>query len=236
LCTDIAITKVIPLPLGITFANPEPLTRVEYTTEFLEWFSKSIEYETWSGTGHSASLWLHGGPADGKTVAATYVLESLPNQYPYDKPWDVASIFCTDKDSEIGLVASLAYQLLGRNERAQAAQETKQFKDLKKKLKPDPDKETFEDSSLVKIWWQLLQLSIMTMPRYEIAIIIDGIDKIGNDASSSFLKQFVLLQKRIQSKIMMRVLISSRPFSDIRQALTHYPSIEKGKERRGKRR
>jgi hypothetical protein len=195
--------------------------------ESLEWLSKSPEYETWKNNKSSASLWLHGAPGDGKTFAAAYVLKSLSRQLIYTKKRLVASIFCSSNDSDIGLVTALALQLILQDkDQAYAAQEIMAITDFQKNKHVDKE--------IDRNMWKLLETLIITGPNYETVIIIDGIDELSISMRTSFLENFCALQANIQGSMVIRVLISSRPYPDIKKVLGHYPNIERDKERKGK--
>jgi Cdc6-like AAA superfamily ATPase len=184
----------------------------------LEWFTKSPEFKMWKEKGHCALLWLYGAPGDGKTVVMSYVRKRLPNHYGYAKRLDVASLFCSADHTENCLVASLVFQLIRNDLRAQAA---------KTKIK------SWSGLPTTKNLWELLETLINGVSAFETVLLIDGIDALKPDSRSSFLTNFLALEKQVQSGAIIRVLISSRPFSDIQVALAHYDSIEREKERKG---
>lgn len=207
--------------------SADPLCDNSVVEESLEWFTKSPEYEMWINNKDGASLWLHGRPCDGKTFTAAYILKSLGSRYLYTKKRDVVSIFCSSDDSEIGLVTSLAFQLIRKNKyRAQVAQEEMPITNILKGKQADQEfKQTM---------WELLEILFLVGPNYEAVIIIAGIDKLSLSTRSSFLNNFLELQKTVQGCATIWVLMSSRTYPDIEKALTHYSSIEKDKERKGK--
>ena len=82
------------------------------------------------------------------------------------------------------------------------------------------------------IIWHLLATSIRTCA-HETIIIIDEFDSLNAKIRSSFLSSFLRLQKDLQRDPTIRVLISSRTYPDIEQALGDYSSIEKDKEMKG---
>jgi Cdc6-like AAA superfamily ATPase len=180
----------------------------------------------WKEKEQCTFLWLHGRPGDGKTITASYVIKNLWRHYGYAKDWDIASIFCSRDDCETGLVASLAFQLIQKNYlRAQVAQTKIPITNFQGNR--------LSDKEPIRELWLLLEASIVAASAYETVVIIDRVDVLRPDIRSSFLSNLVGLEKRIQSKTIIRVLISSRPYRDIGQTLAHYSSIEKGKERKG---
>jgi Cdc6-like AAA superfamily ATPase len=221
---------ILPPDMKLAESNPPVSTitlcdNLEFE-ESLEWFTKSPEYRTWSTNEDEASLWLHGRPAEGKTSTAAYVLKSLEKGY-HPKGWAVASIFCSSNDSEVGLVTSLAFQLIRRNDdRAQVVQEKMPITNIQKYERIGQE---FERNM-----WQLLETSIMAGTNYETIIMIDGLDTLSVHKRSSFLDNFLKFQKHVQRSTTIRVFISSRTYPDIEEALAHYSSIEKDKERKGK--
>lgn len=192
--------------------------------ESLEWFTESPEFQMWKKKEHCALLWLYGSPGDGKTVVMSYVRKHLLNHYGYAKKLDVTSIFCSADHTENCLVASLAFQLIRNDLRAHAA---------KTKIKSWPGLPSGREST--NHLWELLETSITRLSAFETVFLIDGIDALKPDTRSSFLTNFLALEKQVQSSATIRVLISPRPFSDIRDALAHYASIERERERKGER-
>lgn len=73
------------------------------------------------------------------------------------------------------------------------------------------------------------------LPGREVIFILDGVDEIGAETRSQFLRSLHYLEKKTRGKAIIRVLISSRDYPDIRDALDHYSAIERGKEWKGKR-
>ena len=218
-------TNRIILPPGMKLAESNPpvstITLCD-TLEFeesLEWFTKSPEYRTWSTNEDDASLWLHGEPPEDNTSTAAYVLKRLEKGY-HPRGWAVASIFCSSSDSEVGLVTSLAFQLIRRNDdRAQVVQEKMPITNIQK----------YEPHM-----WQLLETSVIAGTNCGTIIMIDGLDTLSAHERSSFLRNFLQFQKHVQRSTTIRVFISSRKYPDIEAALAHYSSIEKDKERKGK--
>jgi hypothetical protein len=152
-----------------------------------------------------------------------YILKTLPQKYGYTENWDVVSALCSREDTELGLVASLVFQLIRSNKyRAQAVQSAYPVHDL------------VQNPSIgVRQLWMLLDASITECSNREVVILIDGLDELHNDYRTSFLTNFRVFETRVASTAGTRVLISSRAFADISDAFFNFPTIEPGKERRG---
>jgi Cdc6-like AAA superfamily ATPase len=180
----------------------------------------SFEYNQFRGS-YSGRLWLHGEQGDGKTVIMSYVLRNLSSNHHYTDKEDIASIFCSCNDSEEGVVASIAIQL------------------LKNKFRPNAPLSNFPVSTFQPghgrldfnhLLWRLLTGLIRANPTA--IFIIDGIDKLNFPVRSSFLDRFCKFEEELAST-KMRVLISSEKKDDIQNALSHFSSIDREKERRG---
>uniref|UniRef100_A0A8H7KD73 Nephrocystin 3-like N-terminal domain-containing protein n=1 Tax=Bionectria ochroleuca TaxID=29856 RepID=A0A8H7KD73_BIOOC len=196
----------------------------EYTNKIgLQWngILHASNPRTWKEKEHCAQVWLYGIPGDGKTVVMSYVQKRLLNHYGYAKKLDVTSIFCSADHTESCLVASLAFQLIRNDLRAHAA---------KTEIKSWPG--LLSGGNSTNHLWELLETLITRLSAFETVFLIDGIAALKRDTRSSFLTNFLTLEKQVQSNATIRVLISSRPFSDIQIALAHYASIEREQERK----
>ncbi|OBT95600.1 hypothetical protein VE01_05937 [Pseudogymnoascus verrucosus] len=107
---------------GVKLAKSEPpastmkeLCKSSSIRSSVKWLIDSSEYRVWKSAS-SARLWLHGEHGDGKTVIMSYIFRSLSRYALY--PDGIASVFCSCNDSEEGVVASMALQLLRNKNRA----------------------------------------------------------------------------------------------------------------------
>lgn len=190
----------------------------------MEWFTKSSELQNWKKGGSDGSLlWLHGHPKDGKTFTMSHVLSNLCHYFDYGRQRDAVAVFCTREYSEASLVASLVFQLVNNNLRADVAL---------KGVASWPTSLTEDD--LTKRLWKILDACIREVKAREAVFLIDGIDKLESTAGSSFLMNLVALHGSTQTCATNRVLISSRDYPHIRDVLSKFESIERGKEMRGK--
>lgn len=214
------------ITLPSRFRLPDQIGRSldNVTEESLEWFLKSPEFESWVSTDDSSHLWLHGLPGSGKSTVATYVRRVLSESESDSREKDIASIFCSrekDIETEIKMVWSLASQLSCRIDRASAKHNELAL--------PDITRASFGDE-LARDLWRLLEQIILLLPEDEAVFILDGIDEIPADTRSQFLLSLHHLERNLRGKAIVRILISSSDYPDIREALNHYPSIERGKE------
>ncbi|KFZ07221.1 hypothetical protein V501_06676 [Pseudogymnoascus sp. VKM F-4519 (FW-2642)] len=185
----------------------------------LAWFNNSIEYRDWKLSVRE-NLWLHGEPGDGKTVIMSYILRSLLGTLPPGKS-DLVSIFCSGNDSEEGVLTSIACQLLLKDK---VRAKTSQYQHFILKLQLGNERPYFNH-----ILWELV--TTLRKANGKTVFIIDGIDKLGVRARSSFLDRFGGLSKEDEN-LSIKVLISSAKNSDIQNVLRHYSSIDREKKRR----
>lgn len=219
--------KQISLPSTIRLADQTRDNLKGVTKESLEWFMDSPEFKSWISTDDSTFLWLYGLAGDWKSVVAMYTRQRFSESKEYWLERDVASIFCSREATEIGMVFSLASQLSSRIDRANAEQN--------KVALPEFPKDHSEETDLTRDIWKLLEALIVLLPEHEVIFILDGIDEIELNTRSQFLRSLHYLEKKTRGKPIIRVLISSRDYPDIRDALDHYSTIERGKEWKGKK-
>lgn len=193
------------------------------TTEMpVKWFIETPEFQEWEAKEHTALLWHHSGSGQGKTVIMSCLKENISDYFGYTKRPDVGAIFISpsSKVSEDCLVASLVFQLMKNNNRADyALRETRVWSASHNELKDH--------------MWELLETMIIEVPTRVTVFLIDGIDNLETETRSKFLRSLsCLVERQIQSKATLRVLISSNPRPDLRNSLSHYIRIEQGQERK----
>lgn len=221
------------LEFGVKAADSGPPSSVNpscgdpATKKSLEWLTKSPEYEMWENSKDGASLWLHGPPGNGKTFAAAYILKNPTRPLIYTKKRVVASIFCSSNDSDLGLVTSLALQLIPDNE-----DQIYTFQNNMAITKSQKYSQTTERLGIYI--WKLLETLIMARSKDEVVIIIDGIDQLRPSLRTAFLENFCALETKLERSVVIRTLISSRQYPDIKGILGHYPMIERDKGWKGK--
>ena len=218
--------KRIPIPSTVQLSNQSGSDLSDVTEESLEWFHDSPEFKSWISTDDSTCLWLHGRPGDGKTVVATYLRQSLSNPIDPSQKRDIASIFCSRGETEIGMVWSLATQLSFRIDQADA--------EPSKVALPGFSRDHSEEADLRLNIWKVLEALILLLPEHEVIFIIDGFDEIKARTRIRFLRSLHDLEKNIRGTAIIRILISCRDYPDIRDALGHCSTIERGKEWNGK--
>lgn len=205
---------------SLVLAKSEPSTSTKKLCESsniepsLTWFKDSTEYTNWR-VAEGAKLWLHGERGDGKTVIMSYILTNPSHRRNY------ASIFCNCNDSEEGMVASIVLQLLQNEDFVKAY--LSEFPNSRIRLSGGR-------LGFIHDLWGLLTSLIRHSP--DLSLIIDGIDILDSTVRSSFLGRLGTLQNELK-RINFRVLISSTKTDDIQNALSHYQSIDREKERRG---
>lgn len=190
--------------------------------ESIEWFTKSPEFNAWRDDAGFSLLWIHGPPACGKTTLLAYTLRRLPQYIKYTNNWDVAAIFRGRVTHSVNeLLASLAFQLINNSPRTEIPR-----KEVKSQLTLLTGRE------FTNYLRDLLKIAVTGKNIHETIFLIDGLDQYEAGIRSAFLSHLLALGKQAKQNISIRILISSRPYPDIQEALSHYPNIEPDKERR----
>lgn len=157
----------------------------------------------------------------------SYILGLSQSKLLPDEERYPVSIFCSRNDSEEGVVVSIALQLLRCKVRVKASKSRFHISKFHiSKSHPDDRRLAFN-----RLLWELLATLITCSS--EAVLIIDGIDKLESSVRRSFLDRFGKLEDEVMGTTDMRVLISSEKTDDIQNALSHYSSIDREKERRG---
>ncbi|KFZ01516.1 hypothetical protein V500_00731 [Pseudogymnoascus sp. VKM F-4518 (FW-2643)] len=186
----------------------------------LNWFMNSSEYRYWK-QGPESRLWQNGEQGDGKTVIMSYILRSqLQETLLVDEGLYHVSIFCSGNDSEEGVAASIAFQLLQYGGQAKVSRSNFPISNFQL----GGGRLDFN-----RLLWMLLSRLIINSP--QVILIIDGIDKLDFPVRSSFLDRFGKLERDVMGSH-MRVLISSTNNDGIQNSLSHYSSIDREEERR----
>jgi len=137
-------------------------------------------------------------------------------------------MFCTRSiSSESCIVATLAHQLLRKKHVSQEAVYS---------ILHDAgltSEEHWADRH-VDSWWDLLEALTMGMPGRKTIILIDGVDKLADRIRKAFLLDLNAFTKKLDdSNCYARLLLSTRRYPDIEAALSAWPTVEYGKERKG---
>jgi GTPase SAR1 family protein len=218
--------------------TPKHQTAVSRSSEMrisLNWFISSPEFEAWDSQ-KSTFLWLSGIPNSGKTVLSCYLVEYLKNRQTYKAERDVIAFFCSSGPENNRpriqiehILGSIASQLL-RCEEGRLDIASRQ-NPLSKFVPKHPPL-----ALPLGPLWKLVRDLITAISDREIVLILDGVDEIRpQETREIFLDGILKLWKHLQSKeqATVKIFVTSRPFSDIQQALTDLPNMEKDKERKG---
>lgn len=142
----------------------------------------------------------------------------------YAKNWDFATISCSGDQSENAILASLIHQLASKSKiRARST---------------GPILKSFDDSicgaKLSNHLWRLLETMVKGAPDCETVFLLDDIDRLENDTRPTFIRKLLELEENATaSGAVIRVLVSSRSFSNIQETLGRFKHIRPNKERLG---
>jgi hypothetical protein len=213
------------------------MEKLKIVPEDFNWFTKLPEYLTWSSASSSALLWYAGQPRSGKTTLLQALVVKLLDRQWRNREIDVVYFFCPESTSAeeatfeshilpATILRSLIGQLLSRDHHRIAELELESY------LLRDVD-------TRAEKLWELLELVIKAATGQEMYIIIDGVDKIKAvdqlkaEDLPNFLKGLLKLWRTLQSKAgpVAKFLITSRPYTEIRDFLKGVPVIDENTER-----
>ncbi|KAI1409855.1 hypothetical protein F5Y13DRAFT_202999 [Hypoxylon sp. FL1857] len=164
------------------------------------------------------------------SCAEFLILQNLQRHFGYARNCDLAAVFFSRGQTEDTILASIIFQLIKNESRAHSTQSIIDSQNLLlsgiKSQKP-----SITGIELSNHLWRLLEAVVKGAPGCETIFLLDGLDELKRDTRSTFLRNFLSLEKRTTSGgATIRVIISSKPYEDIREALAHYTSIEPHKE------
>ena len=164
-----------------------------------------LEFQEWEEANFSSSkiFWLHGKPAAGKSVLASYIINVLS-----DSNRECSYYFFKHGDSEAsslsGLLRSMAYQMASVNANVRnALHEMQQDEELK-----------FDTIDERAIWRKLFMARVFRTDFHQPHFwIIDGLDECKSCGA------FPNMLAKIEEKIPLRVLITSRRTPELEKLL-----------------
>ena len=211
-------------------------------TDFIRWLSDSSEV-----------LWLSGPAKTHLTDASSHIVD-LVKESPPNAPHLVLFFFCSTASAEtsvtITFVNTIIHQLVshlpqGKEEVTTAFLRSLLDTGLRGKSLSDPAPSRFRKDvsaeatakEVLKVssdgYWRALSAAIDVVHKQELSLIIDGLDKIG-DQKREFVTEIRAFIEHLREKLpTTRVLLTSRPQAEIKDILSGLRNIEYDKERKG---
>lgn len=191
-----------------------------------EWILETDELKAWSGKSpgscmdRSNILWLYGYPGIGKSTMAIALAEMLPDTPSFREKNKILVYFFCDSNSEdrrtaTGILRGLLYQI-SHNSR-------KLMRPLRMKHDIQGDKLFSSFDAL----WDLL-MEIGQEHAGEIYCIIDALDECDSTAQETLLTQISDSFLSRSNTPGVHILITSRPYEEIRSYLDDFPSHDLG--------
>jgi hypothetical protein len=174
-----------------------------------KWFLSSKEFKDWQKS-ETSLLWLSGFPGSGKTILMSTVIEFLQQS----NSTIVAYFYCDFRNPETrdplniagSLLAQICFKLASFPVALDQAFE-------RSKMSASPYGKRTDLDAIVEI---LIELT----SQHRVAIIIDALDECENREEI-----LAFVGKLARQKILLKILLSSRDETDIRQNLTDFPRI-----------
>ncbi|OGM48619.1 hypothetical protein ABOM_001957 [Aspergillus bombycis] len=190
------------------------------------WILETNELNTWlrhheGSESRSNVLWLYGNPGTGKSTMAITLTEELPKKSHFAGNNVFLAYFFCDSSSEahrtaLSILRGLLYQLI-----------TERPELIKYLLSKYNTKDTHLFSSFDALWSVLMSLS-NDKDIKGIYCIIDALDECDHESQRMILEQidqtFTARHMKDDSSSKLHLLITSRPFPEIRQYLSSFES------------
>ena len=174
-----------------------------------KWFLSSKEFKDWQKS-ETSFLWLSGFPGSGKTILMSTVIEFLQQS----NSTIVAYFYCDFRNPEtrdsLNIAGSLLAQICFKLASFPVALD-QAFERSKMSASPY-GKRTDLDA--------IVEILIKITSQHRVAIIIDALDECENREEI-----LAFVGKLARQKILLKILLSSRDETDIRQNLTDFPRI-----------
>ncbi|KAI0886271.1 uncharacterized protein GGS22DRAFT_187509 [Annulohypoxylon maeteangense] len=177
-----------------------------------EWLFGTQELTAWLGSDQTDHiLWLHGNPGTGKSTVAMYLAEELPAVFSKTDGKTLAYFFCDSsfekQKTAISIIRGLLLQLI------------QQHPQLLDYLLPKYNERGAELFKSFDALWTIFMAAAADQSTGRKYCIIDALDECDRDSQEVLLHQ---IQETFQSRditLDIRILITSRPYPEIRQYL-----------------
>ena len=211
------------------------------------WIFRNMDYEQWWSAKGSQVLWLS-GPADCDISDASSCIVDLAKEISAEAKHSALYFFCSTKPTRVSIavifVSTIVSQLVCRwpQLKEQVAniflhtllntllsEENLKWSDFKRGDSVEATvKKILQAPS--EGYWSALRAVMGLEHRQELYLVIDGLDKAGQE----FIRGVHFFIESLQGcPSTIRVLLTSRPQADIKEILGGLPCIEYDKERKG---
>ncbi|CAG8909812.1 unnamed protein product [Penicillium egyptiacum] len=188
------------------------------------WILRTEDLTAWLGSGPTVGperqaaqvLWLYGNPGTGKSIMAIYLIEELPETFPNKDGETLVYFFCDSgfetRRTATSVIRGLLHQLI------------RQHQQLLDYLMPEyhaRGKELFKSFDAL---WDIFMAMVADQSMGRTYCIIDALDECDRESQQTLLQQ---LEEKFQSRNVssnVRIMITSRPYSEIRESLQMFPN------------
>ena len=184
--------------------------RDQWTPGTDEWVLNDAAYLTWRHTQASTPniLWLRGGPATGKSVLSSFIVNSLVDQ----------GVSCQYFFIRFGDRKKRTLSLLLRSIAYQIAQKIPIF--LERVINLAEEGSNFETADPKTLWARIFKLALFKLEGYEpLYWVIDGIDEADDIRAT-----MKLLADISSSFVPIRILLVGRETSEVTNAFRKFPT------------
>ncbi|RYP42870.1 hypothetical protein DL768_010174 [Monosporascus sp. mg162] len=193
-----------------------------------EWILGTEELTAWLGSGQTAdpqswatyALWLYGNPGTGKSTMAIFLTEELSMDFSATDGKTLAYFFCDSGFDTRKTATSVVRGLL-----LQLVQQHPQLLDYLLPKYNERGAKLFESFDAL---WTIFMAAVADQNTGRKYCIIDALDECDRESQKTLLRQFqeTFRSGNITSNI--RILITSRPYSEIREYLGQFTNKDLG--------
>jgi hypothetical protein len=188
------------------------------------WILRTKELTAWLSSGRTVDperqaaqvLWLYGNPGTGKSIMAIYLAEELPEASINTDGGALAYFFCDSgfdtRKTATSIVRGLLYQLVGRHQQ------------LLDYLLPKYHERGTQLFTSFDALWEIFMAMVADQNTGRKYCIIDALDECDRESQKTLSQQ---LEETFQSGNVspnVRILITSRPYTEIRESLQSFPN------------
>ncbi|KAJ5885094.1 hypothetical protein N7495_009604 [Penicillium taxi] len=186
------------------------------------WILNTEELTTWLSPGltgpesESAQvLWLYGNPGTGKSIMAICLTEGLPIYLADMEGATLAYFFCDSgfdtRRTATSIIRGLLHQLI------------RQHHQLLDHLLPEYNTRGKKLFSSLDALWDIFMAMVADQSMGRTYCIIDAVDECDKESQQTLLQQLENFQsQKVSSNV--RILITSRPYPEIRESLQMFPN------------
>ncbi|KAL6800468.1 hypothetical protein J3E68DRAFT_398332 [Trichoderma sp. SZMC 28012] len=180
-----------------------------------EWILETEELTAWLGQGQTSNvLWLYGNPGTGKSTMAIFLAEQLSTLFSATEGKTLAYFFCDSSFDKRKTATSVIRGLL-----FQLVQQHRQLLDYVLPKYKERGADLFKSFDALWTIFMAIATDQKTGPKY---CVIDALDECDRESQKILLQQFQETFQSQDAPTSVRILVTSRPYSEICEYLDEF--------------